>query len=433
MALASQMSRGQRVPSSSVAAYRSKRRARMLKSAGVAALVVLCGAGLLYVLHSRDSGPRSASAQPVNDPLRPADAGAAGPAAASAAAPPAPATGSKPPETRPEPALISMNSARDAARAPAPASTPPRTDSGLTASPGSGAVRDPLVTSPAASGAPDRMDLPEDLAALVSGAERAQREGKLADARAALNRVLLDRRTPESERGALRRWISDLNETLVFSPTVVAGDPLAQSYTVVGGDSLPVINRKLGLTTEYMLIARLNKLADPSRIQIGQRLKVVNGPFHAVVSKSAYRMDIYAGDPPSPSSVGTSPLACGAEPGWVYIRSFPVGLGENDGTPIANFVVRPNSKLVNPEWRNPRTGERFAANDPKNPIGERWIGLDGLDEASRGHTGFGVHGTIDPDSIGRSMSMGCIRLGDRDVEIVYELLAPRVSVVKVVP
>ena len=159
----------------------------------------------------------------------------------------------------------------------------------------------------------------------------------------------------------------------------------------------------------------------------------MNGPFHAVVSKSAYRMDIYAGDPPSPSSIGTSLLACGAEPGWVYIRSFPVGLGADDGTPVANFVVRPNSKLVNPEWRNPRTGERFAANDPKNPIGERWIGLDGLDEASRGHTGFGVHGTIEPDSIGRSMSMGCIRLGDRDVEIVYELLAPRVSVVKVVP
>ncbi|MBX3402783.1 MAG: L,D-transpeptidase family protein [Phycisphaeraceae bacterium] len=427
MALASQMSRGQRVPSSSVAAYRSKRRARMLKGAGIAALVVLCGTGLLYILHGRDSGPRSANAQPVNDPLKPADAAAGAPAAS-----PAPAN-SKPPEARPEPALISMNSMRDGARAPTSAQSQPRTDNGLTASPGSGVVRDPLVTNPAASGAPDRMDLPEDLASLVSSAERAQREGKLADARASLNRVLLDRRTPESERGALRRWISDLNETLLFSPTVVAGDPFAQSYTVVGGDSLPVINRKLGLTTEFLLIARLNKLADPSKIQIGQRLKVVNGPFHAVVSKSAYRMDIFAGDPPSPSSIGTSLLACGAEPGWVYIRSFPVGLGAEDGTPIANFVVRPNSKLVNPEWRNPRTGERFAANDPRNPIGERWIGLDGLDEASRGHTGFGIHGTIEPESIGRSMSMGCIRLGDRDVEIVYELLAPRVSVVKVVP
>ena len=197
MALASQMSRGQRVPSSSVAAYRSKRRARMLKGLGIAALVVLCGAGLLYILHGRDSGPRSANAQPVNDPLKPADAAAAAPAAPPAAA------NSKPPEPRPEPALISMNSTRDGARAPTTGQSPPRTGDGLTASPGSGVVRDPLVTNPAASGAPDRMDLPEDLAALVSGAKRAQREGKLADARAALNRVLLDRRTPEIER-ALR-------------------------------------------------------------------------------------------------------------------------------------------------------------------------------------------------------------------------------------
>lgn len=442
MALASQMSRGQRVPSSSVAAYKSKRRARLLKGAGVVALVVLGGAGLLYLLHGRDSGPQSASAQPpTNDPLNAAETPGGG------ATEPTTAARTDP---RPEPTMISMESARG----PAPRQTDPHTP-GSTSSPGStptppaggtgpgplpvapgggtGLVRDPLVTDPAASGAPDRMDLPEDLAQLVSSAERAQREGKLADARSSLNRVLLDRRTPESERTALRRWISELNETLVFSPTVVAGDPFAQSYTVVGGDSLPVINRKLSLTTEYMLIARLNKLADPSKIQIGQRLKVINGPFHAVVSKSAFRMDIYVGDPPSASSVGSSLLACGAEPGWVYIRSFPVGLGAEDGTPVANFVVRNNSKLVNPEWRNPRTGERFAASDPKNPIGERWIGLDGLDEASRGHTGFGVHGTIEPDSIGRSMSMGCIRLGDRDVEIVYELLAPRVSVVKVVP
>ena len=88
---------------------------------------------------------------------------------------------------------------------------------------------------------------------------------------------------------------------------------------------------------------------------------------------------------------------------------------------------------MNPSWANPRTGERFGADDPRNPIGERWVGLDGFDEASKAHTGFGVHGTIDPESIGRSMSMGCIRLGSQDVELVYELLAPRVSVVKVVP
>ena len=60
--------------------------------------------------------------------------------------------------------------------------------------------------------------------------------------------------------------------------------------------------------------------------QIGQQLKIVKGPFHAVVSKSAFRMDVYAGPTPAPSSIGTSGLGAGAEPGWVYIRSFNVGL-----------------------------------------------------------------------------------------------------------
>ncbi len=430
MALASQNARGQRIPSSSVAVYRAKRRARTRVVAGVALLVVFGGGGLLWLLWSRDSGnalvgPQSANAQTAPDPLAQA---------------PAP-TELAPERPRPQPTEFSMNAPRNADPAPTlsrplPASLPPALPAAEELQPET--VRDPLVTTPpgdAASPPPPaaRTGLPSDLSALVDAAENAQRSGKLVECRTLLNRVLLDSRTPESERPAIRRWMSELSEVLVFSATAAPGDPFSQVYTVVSGDSLPVINRKLGLTTDYMLIARLNKLADPSRIRIDQKLKVANGPFHAVVSKSAYRMDIYMGDPPSPSAVGTSNLAGGAEPGWVYVRSFMVGLGAEDGTPVANFVVRNNSKLINPSWVNPRTGERFGADDPKNPIGERWVGLDGFDEGSKAHTGFGVHGTIEPESIGRSMSMGCIRLGNQDVEIVYELLAPKVSVVKVVP
>lgn len=439
MALASQSARGQRVPSSSVAVYRAKRRARTRTIAGVALAVVIGGGGLLWLLWNRDSGnplvgPQSAQAAP--DPL--------------AAAGPEPKPEPKPEPPKPQPAEFTMGSPRQSEPAaatppvaplptPQPQPAPAAAQNQPQNQPQPGAVRDPLVTpsgTDAATPPPAaavRPGLPSDLNTLIESAERAQRDGKLVECRNLLNRVLLDQRTPESERPALRRWMSDLSETLVFSPTAAAGDPFAQVYSVVSGDSLPVINRKLGLTTEFMLIARLNRLSDPSKIQIGQKLKVLNGPFHAVVSKSAYRMDLYMGDPPSPSSVGTSKLACGAEPGWVYVRSFMVGLGAEDGTPIANFVVKGNSKLVNPFWRNPRTGETFQPDDPKNPIGERWVGLEGFDEASKAHTGFGVHGTVEPESIGRSMSMGCIRLGAQDVELVYELLAPKVSVVKVVP
>jgi lipoprotein-anchoring transpeptidase ErfK/SrfK len=236
--------------------------------------------------------------------------------------------------------------------------------------------------------------------------------------------------------------MSELNQSLVFSPAVAQGDTLCDTYTVVSGDNIEKIMRKQNLLPDKMLIARVNKMADPNRLSVGQKLKVVKGPFHAIVSKSQFRIDIYAGDVPSPTAPTMLPSSAsmpeGVEPGWLYITSFPVGLGERSpdgkgGTPLGNFVVKAGSKLMNPHWTNPRTGEKFDANDPKNPIGERWLGLEGLDEKSKAFTGYGIHGTIDPASVGHEMSMGCVRMNSADVELVYELLTPRVSVVKIVP
>jgi lipoprotein-anchoring transpeptidase ErfK/SrfK len=53
--------------------------------------------------------------------------------------------------------------------------------------------------------------------------------------------------------------------------------------------------------------------------------------------------------------------------------------------------------------------------------------------ASQGITGYGIHGTIDPGSIGKNLSMGCVRLRDEDIALVFELLAERISVVEIVP
>ncbi|MBX3386703.1 MAG: LysM peptidoglycan-binding domain-containing protein [Phycisphaeraceae bacterium] len=268
---------------------------------------------------------------------------------------------------------------------------------------------------------------------LMAEAERQQRAGQTVLARATLNRALLDRTSTTAERAQIRRWMSELNQTLVFSPTVAPGDTLSEVYTVQSGDSLERISRRLGLTPDWRFIQRINSMSNPNRLSVGQKLKVIRGPFHAVVSKSAFRVDLYHGEVPSPTSVGQSGLPDGMEPGWMYITSFPVGLGEKGSTPLGNFIVKQHSKLVNPAWVNPRTGEKFAADDPKNPIGERWVGIEGYDEASKAITGYGLHGTIEPESIGREMSMGCVRLADGPVEIVYEMLAMKISVVKIVP
>jgi lipoprotein-anchoring transpeptidase ErfK/SrfK len=130
-------------------------------------------------------------------------------------------------------------------------------------------------------------------------------------------------------------------------------------------------------------------------------------------------LDLFAGSPDD-------------EAGWVFIKSFKVGLGENNGTPLGTFVIKKNSKLVNPHWVNPKTGQKFDKDDPMNPIGEFWLGWEGLGD-SKVHTGFGLHGTIDPTSIGASKSMGCVRMGDQDIALVYELLVEQISKVQVLP
>ncbi len=219
---------------------------------------------------------------------------------------------------------------------------------------------------------------------------------------------------PASEAGFVRETLAVLNRRLVFGPEVAPGDPFSRYTVVQPGALLGEIVRAEKLQVDWRFILRVNGIPSEAALRAGARIKLVTGPFHAVVTKSDYRMDLYLG---------------GADP--VYVTSFPVGLGEYNSTPVGRFGVRPQSKLINPAWSNPRTGQRFDASDPTNPIGKRWIGLQGIDEATQDLAGYGIHGTIDPDSIGSQSSMGCIRMLPQDVEVVYEMLVERVSVVEI--
>lgn len=241
-------------------------------------------------------------------------------------------------------------------------------------------------------------------------------------ARLLLNRALHDPRANASERQACRARLTSINEELLFSPRIVDGDPLVDRYSIKSGDSLSKIASRERLAIDWRLIQRVNRITDPRRIREGQTIKLIRGPFDAVIDKSDFRLDLYA--------------VVGAQEGSesrIYIRSFDVGLGEHGGTPIGSWVVRKNSKLINPHWVNPRTGARFSPDNPDNPIGERWIGLEGVDDATSPIQGIGIHGTIEPDSIGQEASMGCVRLRANDVEIIYETLVEGVSRIEIVP
>lgn len=105
--------------------------------------------------------------------------------------------------------------------------------------------------------------------------------------------------------------------------------------------------------------------------------------------------------------------------GGVSQGKYPVALGTS-ATPTPSGKTKIINKHVNPAWGG-MGGTPRSADDPKNPLGERWMGL-GL-RGSKG--GYGIHGTILPGQIGTYASNGCIRMFNYDIE---ELLFPLVKV-----
>jgi lipoprotein-anchoring transpeptidase ErfK/SrfK len=220
----------------------------------------------------------------------------------------------------------------------------------------------------------------------------------------------------EEDASSAKAFLRDLNDRLLFSPERVEGDPYVDVITIKKGDLLMKIANQYLIPHD--LILQINNLPSAKRIKIGQQLKVIKGPFHAVVSKSAFTLDVYLGNPGGPESL--------------YVTTFRVGLGTNDSTPTGLWKITPENKLRDPVYYSPRGQGIIPSGSPDNPLGHYWIGLTGVDGQAVGKMSYGIHGTIDPASIGKQSSMGCIRLVNEDVAKVYTMLFEGKSFVRVV-
>ncbi|KZM53350.1 MULTISPECIES: L,D-transpeptidase [Aeribacillus] len=61
--------------------------------------------------------------------------------------------------------------------------------------------------------------------------------------------------------------------------------------------------------------------------------------------------------------------------------------------------------------------EKIPGGDPRNPLGDRWLGLDAL-----GYYGnnFAIHGNNNPRSIGTYASSGCVRMHNAEIRWLFE-------------
>jgi lipoprotein-anchoring transpeptidase ErfK/SrfK len=214
------------------------------------------------------------------------------------------------------------------------------------------------------------------------------------------------------QRAFVKDQLSALSDKWLFSKTIYPDDELCGSYKVKSGDLLSTIAKKYKVPWEILL--EINKIRRPENLRAGEIIKVLNGPFHARVDRSSFTLDLYLQDK-------------------MFVRSFRVGLGKpGKETPTGLWRVKSNGKLEKPPWPDPDTGKMFYPEDPDYPLGSRWIGLDGLEGNAKGRTGFGIHGTKDPEQIGKADSRGCIRMHNGDVILVYDMFEPSISTVRVV-
>jgi lipoprotein-anchoring transpeptidase ErfK/SrfK len=105
---------------------------------------------------------------------------------------------------------------------------------------------------------------------------------------------------------------------------------------------------------------------------------------------------------------------------YVYDRdqvatSFPVAIGRAGWeTPVGTYKVI--QMLHNPVWQHPFTGA-LVPPGPENPLGARWIGF-----WTDGTNYIGFHGTPNEETVGRPASHGCVRMYNRDVVRLFEMV-----------
>jgi hypothetical protein len=103
------------------------------------------------------------------------------------------------------------------------------------------------------------------------------------------------------------------------------------------------------------------------------------------------------------------------------VRTFKVATGrQTTYTPEGTFTI------VNKIKNRPYYKGGIPGGDPRNPLGDRWLGLN-----ARGTYGttYGIHGNSNPSSIGKYVSSGCVRMYDEEVRWLFDKVQLQTKVI----
>ncbi|HSH38550.1 MAG TPA: L,D-transpeptidase [Chthoniobacterales bacterium] len=185
-----------------------------------------------------------------------------------------------------------------------------------------------------------------------------------------------------------------------------------KTKAIKAGDQLQVPNVEPFEVAAVKELKPGSEIAPPAANDIGDAETGGAAEFSSANTKAS------GGEPLSPAisvRVDTGTNMVGVYDADRLIAAYPVTIGSGrTESPVGEWKVKGVAKM--PNFRHDekmlKRGVRsddfhMLAPGPNNPVGVIWIALN--------KKGIGLHGTDDPDSIGRSASHGCVRLANWDV------------------
>jgi len=226
--------------------------------------------------------------------------------------------------------------------------------------------------------------------ALVKIAEFYNKNGELLLEKETLQRLI--NAYPEGDFTAdAQDRVGEINIKMLFSKAQTKNSII---YEVQPGDSLYKIAKKYKTNVE--LIMKVNGLKN-SLIRPGMKLKIVTSVFKIVVSKSDLNLKLIADDE--------------------VLKVYPIGIGKDNSTPVGQFKIV--NRIVDPVWY--KTGAIVPAGSAENILGTRWLGIS--------EPGYGIHGTVDKQPIQKQKTQGCVRMRNKDVEELFNIVPVNTEVI----
>lgn len=249
-----------------------------------------------------------------------------------------------------------------------------------------------------------------DLALAAREAREASASGRSPLAAGLWSELLLEElQSPwATDRETLSSWSKALMEAQAAHRWSPRGEWPSVEATVRPGDSLIAIRKRtLAERPELLLctglIARANGLRDEDSIRPGDVLRIPTDRASALVDVSSRWALFLLGNE--------------------VVAAWEVGVGKEEGsTRLGTYTI--GEKQREPMWFQPGR-DPVPFGDPENPLGTRWLAWN---ENGKG-TSLGFHGTNDPTGVGGRVSMGCVRMRNEEVEVLYDILPRDASVV----